>query len=119
MNVVVLAGRLSSDPQRRDLASGSVLWTLEVSTDTEHGVASVPVAWFDPSTAPAWSAGDEVYVVGEARRRFFRGATGTQSRTEVVAAEVLPVTQRARVRRSIDRLVARLGEGAPAALRST
>ena len=58
MNVVVLTGRLSSDPQRRDLASGSVLWTLEVSTDTDDGVASVPVAWFDPSCEPVWSAGD-------------------------------------------------------------
>ena len=119
MNIVVLTGRLSSDPQRRDLASGSVLWTLEVSTETDHGVASVPVAWFDPSTAPSWSAGDEVFVVGEARRRFFRGAGGTQSRTEVVAAEVLSATHRARVRKSIDRLSTRLGEASLVTLRST
>ncbi|MFZ9630171.1 MAG: hypothetical protein ACO3C1_12575, partial [Ilumatobacteraceae bacterium] len=81
--------------------------------------ASVPVAWFDPATAPRWAAGDEVYVVGEARRRFFRSAAGTQSRTEVVAAEVIAATQRQRVRRSIDRVATRLGEGSATALRST
>lgn len=110
MNVVVLAGRLSSDPQRRCLSSGSVLWTLELSTEVAHGVASVPVAWFDPPVEPVWSAGDEVVVVGEVRRRFFRGAAGTQSRTEVVAADVAGVRQRARIRRLLSRAASRLGE---------
>ena len=109
MNVVVLSGRLSSDPQRRELASGSVLWSLEVSTETDRGIASVPVAWFDPRTEPDWTSGDEVVVVGEARRRFFRGAAGTQSRTEVVASDVALLRQRARVRRLIERGCVALG----------
>lgn len=109
MNIVVLSGRLSSDPQRRELASGSVLWSLEVSTETVHGVASVPVAWFDPRTEPDWSSGAEVVVAGEVRRRFFRGAAGTQSRTEVVASDVVLLRQRARVGRLIDRARSALG----------
>jgi hypothetical protein len=117
-NVVVLCGRLSSDPQCRELASGSVLWTLEVTTPSEHGAASVPVALFDPRVEPTFAAGDEVYVVGEVRRRFFKGASGTQSRTEVVATEVVRASQRAKVRASMERLSAVMGRAGGRGLRS-
>lgn len=117
-NVVVLCGRLSSDPQWRELASGSVLWSLEVTTQGENGAASVPVAWFDPPAEPTVVAGDEVYVVGEVRRRFFRGANGTQSRTEVVATEVWRTSQRAKVRASAERLADVMGRAGGRGLRS-
>ena len=117
-NVVVLCGRLSSDPQWRELASGSVLWTLEVTTPSEHGAASVPVALFDPTVEPTCVAGDEVYVVGEVRRRFFKGASGTQSRTEVVASEVVRASQRAKVRASMERLATVMGRAGGRGLRS-
>lgn len=117
-NVVVLCGRLSSDPQWRELASGSVLWTLEVTTPSEHGAASVPVALFDPVVEPTCAAGDEVYVVGEVRRRFFKGANGTQSRTEVVASEVVRTSQRAKVRASLQRLTDVIGRADGGGLRS-
>ena len=118
MNHVVLRGHLSSTPVSRELASGSVLWSLEVTTPTEEGAWSVPVAWFDPPSEPVFAVGDEVVVVGAVRRRFYRGAAGTQSRTEVVAAEVLPVTARRKVQRAIERAAERLGAAASGELRS-
>ncbi len=119
MNIVVLSGHLSSPPQPRLLASGSVLWSLEVTTATDEGAWSVPVAWFDPPSEPAFARGDVVVVVGSVRRRFFRGAAGTQSRTEVVATDVVPATARKRVERLLQREVSRLGEHRGGALRSS
>lgn len=119
MNIVVLRGHLSSVPVARTLASGSTLYTLEVTTVTADGTsASVPVAWFDPPSAPVWNAGDEVLVRGVVRRRFFRLASGTQSRTEVLAAEVVAANDRRRARRMVDRLVESLGADGGGALRS-
>jgi single-strand DNA-binding protein len=109
MNQVVLIGRLSSEPQERSLASGSVLWSLELTTDTPNGAWSVPVAWFDPPSAVPFSSGDDVVVIGAVRRRFFRSAGGTQSRTEVVATEVLPAKAKRKVQRVLQRERERLG----------
>lgn len=103
MNIVVLRGSLSSAPQHRDLPSGSVVWTLEVTTPTESGNLSVPVALFDPAVAPELAPGAEVVVVGEVRRRFFRAGGSTQSRTEVVATEVVTARPAARARKVIER----------------
>jgi len=85
---------LSRTPDRRDLTSGSVLLQLDLSTPTEAGVATVPVAWFDPPATTAIDAGDEVVVAGEVRRRFFRSGGVTQSRTEVVAHRVVRASNR-------------------------
>jgi single-strand DNA-binding protein len=118
MNIVVLRGHLSSAPVARSLASGSTLYTLEVTTVTaEGGSASVPVAWFDPPSPPTWVAGDELLVRGVVRRRFFRLASGTQSRTEVVATEVVMASERRKVRRVMDRFIETLGAEVGGALR--
>ena len=101
MNVVVIRGVLSRDPEIRELASGSTLVVMDVSTPTEDGVATVPVAWFDPRSAVTFGVGDEVVVLGQVRRRFFRAGSVTQSRTELVAADVV----RSRQRRSVQRLL--------------
>ncbi|MEI8239241.1 MAG: hypothetical protein WCI22_07430 [Actinomycetota bacterium] len=119
MNIVVLRGCLSSVPQLRTLASGSVLWSLEVTTRSVDGALSVPVAWFDPPVVPAFAGGAEVVVVGTVRRRFFRTAVGTQSRTEVVAVEVLPVTARKRVQRAIARVAESLEAAGDLRVRSS
>lgn len=103
INVVVLAGRLSSAPVERVLASGSVLWSLEVTTETDDGTCSVPVVWFDPPSPPAFEAGDAVLVQGTVRRRFFRSAGGTQSRTEVRADEVVATADRRRAKAFVKR----------------
>ena len=111
MNVVVLCGSLSSDPVVRSLASGSSVMSLEVSTPTADGVASVPVAWFDAPSSATFEAGGEVVVVGTVRRRFFRVGGITQSRTEVVATEVLAASKRKQVQRVLERSVAVLSGG--------
>lgn len=98
-NVVVLHGHVSSEPRVRELPSGSTLVQLEVTTRTDEGADSVPVALFDRGFDGR--AGDEVVVVGRVRRRFFRAGGVTQSRTEVVAAEVVPAGRRRSVRRVI------------------
>jgi single-strand DNA-binding protein len=103
MNVVVLRGTLSSDPVDRTLASGSTIWNLEVTTRTEEGSFSAPVAWIDPPHPPRVAAGDDVVVVGQVRRRFFRAGGITQSRTEVVAAAVVPAKRHAEVRKALAR----------------
>jgi single-strand DNA-binding protein len=109
MNVVYLQGRLSSDPVLRELSSGSRLLSLEVTTSTEVGTANVPVAWFDPPSLPDWGAGVDVVVRGVVKRRFYRSAAGTQSRTEVVADEVCEVSKRRQAQRVHERAVNALG----------
>lgn len=88
MNVVILKGRLSSEPTIRELTSGSVLMSLEVTTRVDEVANSVPLVWFDPPAKVTVVAGDEVSVVGMVRRRFYRAGGGTQSRTEVVVAHL-------------------------------
>lgn len=102
VNQVVLSGRLSSDPQCRELSSGSVLYTLEVTTELPDGAVSVPVAWFDPPGEVHFAAGDVVVVAGLVRRRFFRSAGGTQSRTEVLATSVVAASARRKVQKLVD-----------------
>ncbi len=119
MNHVLLVGRLSSRPQQRSLASGSVLWSLELTTDTPDGAWSVPVACFDPPSELGFDAGDEVVVVGAVRRRFFRSAGGTQSRTEVVATDVVATSARRKVQRLLRREAQRLGAVAGGEVRSS
>ena len=105
MNVVILRGALSRLPESRVLRSGDVVVQYDVTVPGRDGGAaeSVPVAWFAPPAGNAdLEAGTEVVVVGRVRRRFFRGAAGaTQSRTEVVAAKVVP----ARRAKAAERLV--------------
>ena len=91
MNVVVLSGRLLSDPTPRELPSGEVIWSLDVSTeigaDGPAPCVAVSVVWAG-SELPEWTKGTELAVTGIVRRRFFRAGGSTQSRTEVVAAKV-------------------------------
>ena len=108
MNVVVLQGTLSSDPVSRVLASGSVLVSLELTTVVDGCSSSVPVAWFDPPLETAWAAGQSLLVTGTVRRRFFRTGGLTQSRTEVVAAQVVPTGRRRAARAALARAVAQL-----------
>ncbi len=84
MNIVMLMARLSSEPTIRELKSGSVLMSLELTTRVDEVASSVPLVWFDPPARTAVAAGDEVSVVGTVRRRFYRTGATTQSRTEVV-----------------------------------
>jgi single-strand DNA-binding protein len=108
MNVVILRGTLSSDPVSRDLASGSVLVSLELTTTVDEAAVSVPIAWFDPSKEVTFAAGDALVVTGSVRRRFFRSEGRTQSRTEVVATDVVPAGRARQVSAAVARAMARL-----------
>jgi single-strand DNA-binding protein len=91
-NVVVLRGRIASDPTVRELPSGRCVTQIELTTTCDGAAVSVPVVLDERPVR--CGAGDEVVVVGHVRRRFFRAGGVTQSRTEVVATDVVPVTRR-------------------------
>jgi single-stranded DNA-binding protein len=109
-NLTVLVGTLTSAPELRPLPSGSIVTTLQVTVQREGAKAeTVPVAWFDaPTPAATWAPGDEVLVTGRTVRRFFRAAGRTQSRTEVVAATVVPTRRVAAARRALTTALAPL-----------
>jgi len=115
LNLVVLWGVLSSPPQARELPSGSVVTTFQVTVRSDDGPAdTVAVSWWDPpARADALEAGTEVVVAGRLRRRFYRAGAVTQSRTEVVAEAVIPARRRKQARAAIaraqERLAAALG----------
>jgi single-strand DNA-binding protein len=94
MNLVVLSGHLSSEPTVRELQSGSVLMTFELTTRVDDVSVSVPLVWFDPPRKVAVSAGEEITAVGTVRRRFYRAGGVTQSRTEVVVAQLGKATDK-------------------------
>ena len=109
MNIVILVGRLSSEPRRTELPSGTERWNLELSCPLPDGrLVGVPVTC-ERGVADAWCTGTELVVGGVVRRRFFRAGGVTQSRTEVEVAALVEVTARRplpvalrRVARSLD-----------------
>jgi single-strand DNA-binding protein len=112
LNVAVLRGRVARPPVLRELGTGGGLVAYEVTVPTgEPGgrAETVPVVWPSaPPSAVAMAEGEEVVVVGRVRRRFFRAGGVIQSRTEVVAEQVIPARQRARVSRLVASAVDRL-----------
>jgi single-strand DNA-binding protein len=109
MNVAVLRGELSRDPEMRELPSGDRIVNYEVTVRDTAPAESVPVVWIEPTGAwDAVTAGDEVVVSGRVRRRFFRTATGTGSRTEVVADRIVAARHGKRVEALLARAAARL-----------
>lgn len=88
-NVVALVGRVARNPFVRTLASGdqSIEFDLTIPGPPSE---TVNVVVPGSSSAARLAAGTEVVVVGRVRRRFFRAGGATLSRTEVVAAEVVP-----------------------------
>lgn len=107
-NVVILRGRVTSEPSVRQLPSGRTVTQIELTTTCEDAAVSVPVVVDDrPVTC---RAGDEVVVAGHVRRRFFRAAGVTQSRTEVVAAQVVPAGRRRAVQKLVGGVVALLAD---------
>ncbi len=118
MNIVILSGHLSSDPRRTELPSGSVIWSLDLTTPSPDGARSVPVVWQGELTDGRWSAGAPVVVAGHCRRRFFRAGGVTQSRTEVVASAIVDVTRRRAEPAAVRSAIRALGADEVAALRS-
>ena len=104
MNITVLRGRLSRPPERRSLPSGDALVVYEVTVPAggARRAESVPVVWFEaPPAAGDLEPDTDVVVIGRVRRRFFRAGGSTQSRTEVVADQVVPARHTKRVSRLV------------------
>jgi single-stranded DNA-binding protein len=98
-NLVVIRGVVTSEPYIRELPSGGIVTQLDVTTRSETLTASVPVAVYD-LTVDATN-GDEVVVTGHVNRRFFRAAGVTQSRTELVAGDVVRISRKRAVEKAI------------------
>jgi single-strand DNA-binding protein len=110
-NLVVLRGTLVADPRTRELPSGSVLVQFDVTTRDDGGTQSVAIAWFEPPAAGVPAApGDDLVVIGSVRRRFFRVGGATQSRTEVVADQVIAARRGRHVERSLAAVRQLLGD---------
>jgi len=109
-NVVALVGHLARPAEVRELPSGDRMVTYEVTVPRPgERSESVPVVWFEaPAKAAELGVDEQVVVVGRVRRRFFRTAGGTQSRTEVVADIVVAARQVKRARSALEAAQARL-----------
>jgi single-strand DNA-binding protein len=96
LNMVVVIGSLAKPMQVRSLPSGLSLASFDLMVPrADQSTDTVPVALFDtPEHVPDWPAGQEVLAIGRVRRRFFRVAGSTQSRTEVVADKVLALSHK-------------------------
>ena len=129
MNLVILSGRLITEPTSRELPAGGAIWAFDLTTDVDAstvaaaalpaGRVSVPVVWSGDAIPPSWGQDTELVVTGVVRRRFFRSGGATQSRTEVVASAVVEVTKRRPAARAIERALCSLGADDRSALRST
>jgi len=92
-------GNLAKPAQVRAWPSG--LWRAAFDLQVraaDRSLGTVPVALFDePEQVSQWATGQELLAIGRVRRRFFRIGGATQSRTEMVAEQVLPLEQNASV----------------------
>lgn len=92
VNVVVLAGRLSADPEMSEMPSGDRVARLRLQVpEAGKRVLPLPVTAWDRSARKSCerlAKGDAVMVRGHLVRRFFRGDGGGRAHMEVVAGEV-------------------------------
>jgi single-strand DNA-binding protein len=92
VNVVVLAGRLSDQPEVKELPSGDHVTRFRLHVpETGKRVLPLPVSAWDKLARKGCerlTKGDAVLVRGHLVRRFFRDGGGGRSVTEVVATEV-------------------------------
>jgi single-stranded DNA-binding protein len=96
LNLIVIAGRLATDPEVKRFDSGSQLMRLLVTTRTKEPrrrVDVVPVNWWDVTDEQVESlglhAGDRVWIAGSIQRRFWSTSDESRhSRMEVVAHHV-------------------------------
>jgi hypothetical protein len=110
MNIVVLQGTVREEPLTHTLASGKDALSFELSVCAPTGEATrVPVVVINARVDVRLD--DELVVIGGVRKRFFRVASATQSRTEVVAAKVVPVRRRAQVQRALEQAIEAISTG--------
>ncbi len=97
VNVVLLAGRLSTDPEFVEMPSGDTVARLRLQVpEAGKRVLPLPVAAWDRAPRKGCerlAKGDPVMVRGHLVRRFFRGQGGGRSITEVVATEISKIEE--------------------------
>lgn len=96
VNEVRLVGRISQQPEQRELPSGDTVWTFRLVVPrpadrarTRQSVDTLDCAVWSGRvrrSVPGWCAGDVVEVTGAVRRRFFRAGAASASRVEVEVA---------------------------------
>lgn len=95
MNLVVLRGNLSADPELRVFDSGSRLIRYLVTVRTQRPkrrVDVIPVTLWDPDDDQWGEPGEKgmrFTVFGATQRRFWESSDGRRSRVEVVAEQVV------------------------------
>ena len=93
VNEVRLVGRVSQEPELKEMPSGDTVWTFRVVVPRPPGAArphqSVDAleccVWTGrvKRSVSGWHAGDVVGLEGSLRRRFFRSGAGVASLVEV------------------------------------
>jgi single-strand DNA-binding protein len=116
MNIVLLHGALSSAPRIKELPSGSLLTSWEVTTTVDGAKLSVPVVWFDgPKSIDAVTESDEVVVAGRVKRRYFHAGSRLVSATEVIASRWALSRRPTAVKQLVERVMADALLASPAA----
>lgn len=92
-NEVRLVGRVSQEPESRELPSGDRIWTFRVvvprapaAVRPHQSVDALECCVWSgrlKRSVSGWHAGDVVEVSGALRRRFYRGGGPATSRVEV------------------------------------
>ena len=94
LNLILLCGRLATDPELRVFDSGNRLLRYLVTIRAEYPkkrVDVIPVTLWNPSDEHVDCGprkGQRVIVVGSVQRRFWEAHDGRRSRIEVVAESV-------------------------------
>lgn len=93
VNVVVLAGTVAADPIERQMPSGDAVTEIRLSVpETGKRLLPLPVAVWHKTVgkraATDIAKGDDVLVMGQLARRFYRSGAGARSLTEVVATGI-------------------------------
>lgn len=94
LNLIVLCGRLATEPEIRVFDSGTRLVRYLITVRVDHPrkrVDVIPVTLWDPSdelVAEPGEKGDRMWVCGAVQRRYWESPDGRRSRIEVVAEQV-------------------------------
>ena len=93
LNMIVLCGRIVSEPEVDELGGGSVRARVRLTVRSDHPgrrIDVLTVTCWDPP-AELWEptvVGRRVWVAGSLQRRFWDAQDGRRSRIEVVARSI-------------------------------
>lgn len=94
LNMIVICGKLATDPEVKEFESGAKLIRFVVTVKIEHPrkrLDVIPVTLWDPDEdllASLPTRDDRLWVVGSIQRRYWESPDGRRSRLEVVAEKV-------------------------------